>query len=141
MEHLALVRQFLGSAVGKPETELDFVPMIRRGFPLSAFTSLRNRTRFNEKTIFGSLRIARRTAARRKGQARLKPAESERLLRLARVLAAATDILGDEEKARGWLLAENRALGGKAPISFLDTGIGFQGVMDVLSRIEHGVYS
>jgi len=144
MENISLIQQFLGgpSIIGSPQTDLDFVPIIREGFPFSVFTSLRERAQLSEETVCGSLRIAKRTAARRKQQStRLKADESELLLRLARVLAAATEVLGSEDKARAWLVAENRALGGAAPIKLLDTGIGFQEVMDVVHRVEHGVYS
>jgi putative toxin-antitoxin system antitoxin component (TIGR02293 family) len=144
MENMILVGQYLGGirVIGSPESELDLVPIIRKGFPFSVFTSLRDRAKLSEETIWKSLGIAQRTAARRKEQGgRLKADESELLLRLARVLAAATDILGNADKARDWLLAENRALGSRTPITLLDTGIGFQEVMDVLKRIEHGVFS
>jgi putative toxin-antitoxin system antitoxin component (TIGR02293 family) len=144
MENISLVQQFLGGSkvLGAPESDLDFVPILRKGLPASAFAALRDRSQLSEETICDALGIARRTAARRKEQAaRLKADESELLLRLARVLAAATDVLGSEERARAWLVAENRALGGTAPIKLLDTGIGFQEVLDVLGRIEHGVHS
>lgn len=144
MENILLVQQYLGGikAIGSPETELDFVPIIRKGFPVSAFIALRDRAQLSEETICDALGIARRTAARRKERAgRLNSDESELLLRLARVLAAATDVLGDKEKARSWLLAENRALDGSTPLELLDTGIGFQEVMELLGRIEHGIYS
>lgn len=144
MEHIALVRQYLGGSkvIGSPETELDFVPIIRKGFPFSVFTSLRDRAQLSEERIWESLGVAKRTAARRKERAaRLKSEESELLYRLARVLAAATEILGSRDSARNWLITENRALGSAVPLELLDTGIGFQEVMDVLHRIEHGVYS
>jgi putative toxin-antitoxin system antitoxin component (TIGR02293 family) len=144
MENILDVRQFLGGAkvIGSPETELDFVPIIRKGFPVSVFKSLGDRAKLSEETICRSLRIAKRTAARRKQRGgRLKPAESELLLRLARVFAAAADVLGSQQRAREWLVSSNRALGNAAPIQILDTGIGFQQVIDVLKRIEFGVYS
>ncbi|MCR9293382.1 MAG: MbcA/ParS/Xre antitoxin family protein [bacterium] len=56
-------------------------------------------------------------------------------------MVTAADILGERDKAREWLLAENRALYGNRPIDLLDTAIGFEDVMDVLQRIEYGVYS
>ncbi len=144
MENILRVRDYLGGSVviGSPESELDFVPMIRQGFPVSVFASLRDRAKLSEDVICSSLRIAKRTAARRKKDAeRLKPVESELLLRLARVLASATEVLGTEDKGRQWLTTANRALAGAAPIDLLDTGLGFEEVMDVLTRIEHGVYS
>ncbi len=60
---------------------------------------------------------------------------------LGGALVEATEILGDRDKARDWLLTENHALGGVRPIALLDTSIGFEDVMDVLHRIEFGVYS
>ena len=144
MENITLVRRYLGGTkvIGSPETDLDFVTIIRKGFPFSVFTSLRDRAQLSEEAIWESLGIAKRTAARRKVRsARLKSDESELLLRLARVLAAATDVLGSEAKARDWLVVENRALGGAVPIKLLDTGIGFQEVLDTLKRIEYGVHS
>ena len=144
MKNMARVKNYLGGAknIGSPRTELDFVPIIRKGFPFSAFTSLRDRTQLSEEELCRSLRIAHRTLARRKQDAaRLKPAESELLLRLARVLAGAVETLGSEDKARAWLRCPNRALGGLMPIGLLDTGLGFEEVMGVLARVEYGVYS
>ena len=144
MENITRVRNYLGGTkvIGSPKTELDFVPIIRNGFPFSVFAALRDRVKLSEDVICGSLRIAKRTAARRKKEAdRLKPIESELLLRLARVVVAASETLGSDGKAREWLMSENRALGGAVPIRLLDTGLGFEEVMDVLTRVEHGVYS
>jgi putative toxin-antitoxin system antitoxin component (TIGR02293 family) len=81
-----------------------------------------------------------RTLARRKG-GRLELHEGERLLRLIRLVARATDVLGDSRKAARWLEAPNRALAGATPLSFLDTDIGTQAAEEVLARIEFGVFS
>jgi hypothetical protein len=66
MENIALVQQYLGGVkiVGSAETDLDFVPMIRQGFPVSVFTALRDRTQLSEEAICQALGIAKRTAAR-----------------------------------------------------------------------------
>jgi len=66
---------------------------------------------------------------------------SELIYRFSKVVVEATAILGDRDKAREWLLAENRALHGNRPIDLLDTAIGFEDVTDVLYRIEYGVYN
>lgn len=143
MENMALVRDILGVAeLGALKNEMDFIPIIRKGFKSSVLGSLRKRTSLSESVFLGSLGIAKRTAARRKHQSdRLKPVESELVLRFARVLAAATEILGSEEKANQWMLQPNRSIGNLAPIKAIDTGIGFHQVMATLRRIEFGVYS
>lgn len=87
------------------------------------------------------LAIPLRTLTRRKAERRLRPEESDRLVRLARILAQAVDVLGSTEKASQWLQRPNRALGGETPLSLLDTDLGSRQVEEVLGRIEHGVYS
>jgi putative toxin-antitoxin system antitoxin component (TIGR02293 family) len=77
----------------------------------------------------------------RKLTGRLSPEESERLYRLAKVLASAESVLGSKDKARHWLNSPNRALGEVAPLCLLETESGTDEVMNVLGRIEYGIYS
>jgi len=144
MENVKELTKFMGgtSVVGSPQSEFEFIKILRLGLPSKVIQCVVKSSAISEEVICKSLRIAKRTAARRKASAaRLKAAESELIFRFSRVLVTATDILGDRDKARQWLLSENRALNGERPIDLLDTGIGFEDVMDVLHRIEFGVYS
>jgi putative toxin-antitoxin system antitoxin component (TIGR02293 family) len=88
-----------------------------------------------------SLGVAARTLNRRKVEGRLDPRTSEKIVRLARVATRAEDVLGGVGEMRHWLRAPNRALGMVAPISMLDTDLGAEAVLDVLGRLEHGVFS
>jgi putative toxin-antitoxin system antitoxin component (TIGR02293 family) len=88
--------------------------------------------------------VGRRKAGEAKANAspdRLTPEQSDVVIRTARTLAKAIDVLGDREKAAHWLTTPNRALGGEIPISLLDTSAGAHEVETVLDRIEYGVYS
>ncbi len=60
--------------------------------------------------------------------------ESDRVFRLARVLAHAVEVFESVERARDWLETENRALDGQRPLAFLDTDVGAREVDDVLGR-------
>lgn len=71
----------------------------------------------------------------------LSPSHSDTLVRIATILARATQVLEDRGKAVHWLLSPNRALGGETPISFLDTSAGEHEIEALLGRIEYGVYS
>lgn len=83
-----------------------------------------------------------RTLQRRKAEKqKLDPVESEKVLRLARVADAATETLGAQSAAAEWLRVPNAALGGETPLSLLDTDIGATAVLDVLTRLEYGVFS
>lgn len=144
MESIGSLTKFMGgvSVVGSPQSESEFIEIIRRGLPAKVINSVVRSSAVSEEVLCKALRIAKRTAARRKANAeRLKASESELIFRFSRALVAATEVLGDKSKARNWLLSENAALGGGRPIDLLDTGIGFNEVMDVLRRIEFGVYS
>lgn len=46
-----------------------------------------------------------------------------------------------DRPAHRWLRKPNRALGGRTPLSLLDTAPGAELVSDVLVRIEHGSFS
>ena len=58
----------------------------------------------------------------------------------ARVRAKAVETLGSAEKADEWLVIPNRALGGRPPMAMLDTKEGAQEVVNVLGRIDWGVF-
>ncbi len=50
------------------------------------------------------------------------------------------EVFGDEEKAHHWLYSPNYALGDVRPIDLLHSREGVQQVLDILGRIEHGVF-
>jgi putative toxin-antitoxin system antitoxin component (TIGR02293 family) len=115
--------------------------VIRSGISYDSLEAVK--TRFDIKTdIFNLLlHIPPRTLARRKKSKRLDSEESDRLVRVARIGTLAEETLGTREKAAGWLLLANRALGGVTPLSRLDTDLGTREVEDLLIRITQGVYS
>ena len=144
MEYARELTTFMGGAsvVGEAKSEYEFIELIRTGFPAKVLKCVVRSSKLSEEVICSALRIATRTAKRRQATgSRLKASESELIYRFSRVLVTATEVLGGLDKGREWILTENRALGGARPIDHLDTGIGFDDVMELLGRIEHGVYS
>jgi putative toxin-antitoxin system antitoxin component (TIGR02293 family) len=128
--------------VGRPLTsELDWAEAIEEGLPTEALEAAMDRSGLSWTEI-GELVIPRRTFSHRKenGQA-LTPEESDRLVRLLRILTKARETFQSEEKAERWLGEENRALGGRAPLEALRTESGARLVENILGRIAHGVYS
>jgi putative toxin-antitoxin system antitoxin component (TIGR02293 family) len=125
-------------AVRTPE---ELKAWIREGLPFSSLETVMERFSLNRDEVSSALDLPPRTLARRKQERRLRPAESDRLFRLARLAAQAVEVLGSEDKASRWLHTPNRALGGEAPLTLLDTDLGARQVEDLLGRIEHGVYS
>lgn len=60
---------------------------------------------------------------------------------MASLRARAEDVFGDPELAWKWLNRSNRALAHKTPLELMDTDAGFQSVVTILGRLEHGIYS
>ena len=89
-----------------------------------------------------ALGIPGRTLHRRKADARLTPDESDRLVRLSRLYAAALDLFeGDAAGARQWLASPALALGGATPLRWSQTEPGAREVEALIGRLEHGVFS
>lgn len=121
---------------------LDFVTIIRKGLPSSSLESVSKRMDLSAIATVESLGLAKRTIARRLQEKKpLNSEETERLVRLARVLAQATEVLGSVEKARRWLQKPSRALGGEVPIKMLDTDVGATAVTQELGRVDYGVFA
>ena len=114
---------------------------LRAGLPHAALETLMTRFDLGRDEISRVLHLPLRTIARRKRERRLQADESDRLCRLARIASHTEDVLGSAAKAARWLRVPNRALGGVAPLSLLDTDLGSRQVEEVLGRIEHGVFS
>jgi putative toxin-antitoxin system antitoxin component (TIGR02293 family) len=90
------------------------------------------------KELADALDLSPRSLQRRRRSGRLARFESDRLYRLARIVALAQQSLGDRQSAARWLKRSNRALGGAAPISAMDTELGARQVENVLGRIAYG---
>lgn len=145
MEHVARITDLLGGpkALGaRPASEQDFVALLRRGLPVRSLQAVLRWLGLTDEEASASLGVPKRTLARRKAEgARLKSAESERVLRLARVATLAEEALGSLESAQKWLRTANTGLGGQVPLSLLDTDLGTETVVDELRRFEYGVFS
>ncbi|MEO8378637.1 MAG: antitoxin Xre-like helix-turn-helix domain-containing protein [Acidobacteriota bacterium] len=115
---------------------------IDKGFSWKTFERLVRNIGLPAETVADVLGIPRRTLARRKVEERLKPDESDRLLRLARVLGSAIDLFdGNREAATLWLTDVNVALGGVSPLQFARTEVGASEVENLVGQIQHGILS
>lgn len=124
------------------ETSSDLARATRAGLPVDSLDALAEELSVQRMAVAKLLGISERTLSRRvTSNGRLTAAESDRVVRLARVLALAKETLGGMEKASRWLQTSNRALEGDKPIDRLDTDTGVRSVEQVLGRIEYGLYS
>jgi putative toxin-antitoxin system antitoxin component (TIGR02293 family) len=61
--------------------------------------------------------------------------------RIVPVVAHAVAVFGDEHKASHWLSTPLLLLENRAPSELLSTDEGIQKVDDILTRIEHNIFS
>jgi putative toxin-antitoxin system antitoxin component (TIGR02293 family) len=120
----------------------DLVERVRAGLPASTVNLLADTLSMRRAQVAKRLNIPARTLSRRLAtKSRLTQDESDRTLRMARVVALANEVLGAEDKASRWMVAPNRALGGKRPFDQLDTELGVRSVEEILYAIAYGMYS
>jgi putative toxin-antitoxin system antitoxin component (TIGR02293 family) len=120
----------------------DLAEQVRSGLPASTVELLAGTLSLHRTQVAERLNIPSRTLSRRlKMKSRLTHDESDRALRMARVVALAKEILGTDAKAAHWMNNPNRALGGKRPFDQLDTEPGVRSVEQVLYAIAYGMYS
>jgi putative toxin-antitoxin system antitoxin component (TIGR02293 family) len=140
-----MTSQALAKTLGikSPKSPLDLIETIRQGLPKQALERLAKALRVKVLDLEHILPVSRRTLQRYEQQnVECLPKElSDHMLQVAKVYARAVEVFGDEERALEWLQAPIVALGGRIPISLLDTSTGVDLVLTELGRIEYGVFA
>ena len=69
----------------------------------------------------------------------LKPDESEKVARLARIIATAEEVWGNPEDARRFLTSPHAGLGGERPLDLAQSELGAQEVEEELWKLMYGL--
>jgi putative toxin-antitoxin system antitoxin component (TIGR02293 family) len=77
---------------------------------------------------------------RRSRHEKLSVEESDRVIRLIRVLSAAETVYGSRERALAWLRRPHPRLDGRNPLSLLRTDTGARIVEEFLIQIDEGMF-
>jgi len=77
---------------------------------------------------------------RRSRREKLTLDESDRVLRVIRVLSLAESVYGSRERALAWLRRPHPRIGGRAPLSLLNTDTGSRIVEELLVQIDEGMF-
>ena len=117
---------------------MGMVRLVRRGLPIGAVQFVLDTGRLTLAEL-DQIVLPRKTLANRRKLGTLTPEQSDRLVRVARVLAAAEETFGDRAKASTWLRRPTSSLAGERPLDLLDTDEGARAVETLLGRIGHGI--
>jgi putative toxin-antitoxin system antitoxin component (TIGR02293 family) len=118
------------------------VRRVEAGLSFRAFERLQAGLDLSARRLAELVDISPRTLARRREREHLDAAESDRLLRAARLFGAAIELFeGDDAAAREWLRTPQPGLGGAVPLELAHTEIGAREVERLVGRLEHGILS
>lgn len=95
---------------------------------------------FERSEIDGIVIPARTLQHRRSRREKLTIEESDRVLRITRVLSAAEATYGSRERALAWLRRPIPRLGNRSPLSLLKTDTGTRIVEETLIQIDEGMF-
>ena len=126
----------------QPKNADAWMTMIETGLPAAAAEALKDVVGLDDPSLAVTLGVSIRTLARARAvQGRLDSVVSDRLYRLARLVAIARVVLEHDDTAVYWLTHSQPGLGDRRPIDLARSEPGAREVENLLLRIEHGVYS
>lgn len=118
---------------------VDMVRISRAGVPVVAVQRLA-KTGLSSQDL--SWVIHRNTLRRREEkQQTLTPEESSRWLRVAKIQALATEVLGSEDKASKWLHKPRKVFDGMSAMEVMQTEAGGQLVEETLGQLDAGYFA
>jgi putative toxin-antitoxin system antitoxin component (TIGR02293 family) len=128
-----------GHALAGTESEsMQWVQRVRSGLSVDAVQTILDSGRLAPAEL-DQIVLPRKTLAHRRKLGTLTAEQSDRLLRVARLIATAEDTFGDQAKAAKWLRRPTSALSGERPLDLLDTDEGARAVETLLGQISHGI--
>jgi putative toxin-antitoxin system antitoxin component (TIGR02293 family) len=122
-----------------PQSEFDLAEIVEQGIPTDSIAHLRHSgLTFSEVS---AIVISPRTLKHRQARGeKLSNEETERAIRVGRVLAQAEQVFGSHDKGLLWLRTPDDRLNSRTPLSMLPTEAGGRLVESMLWQIDDGIY-
>jgi len=124
--------------VRPPATEAEVLRIVEGRLPPSVIKRLL--TLGLERPEIHDIVIPARTLQhRRSRREKLTLEESDRVLRVVRILSSAESVYGNRERALAWLRKPHARLEGRSPLSLVKTDTGSRIVEELLIQIDEGM--
>ena len=114
--------------------------MIESGLPLSVISALKE-TGLTSSEVSGIIISPRTLKSRKTRNEPLSLKESDRVVRVARIISQAEGVFASRHRALLWLRTPDDHLDGHTPLKMLVTGAGARHVESLLQQIDEGVYA
>jgi putative toxin-antitoxin system antitoxin component (TIGR02293 family) len=123
---------------GFSEAPVRWVAAVREGLSIDLVDDVLAEGRLTAAEL-DRLALPRKTLAHRRTLGQLTAEQSDRLVRILRIIETAEETFGDPAKAHAWLRRPTTALEDHAPLDLLDTDLGARRVDVLLTHIAHGI--
>lgn len=116
--------------------------LVRVGLPFHALENLVHAVGAPQQEVANAIGMPPTTLGRRRKSGCLTPVESDHVVRIARLLALARELMaGDSDAASDWLTTPHRLLGDETPLRLAATETGGREVEQLIGQLRHGVFS
>lgn len=136
-----IVEAFVHSPSGNFLSSSNLIQALKAGLDVRELNDLQHGLNLPMEKLAPMLGLSKATFHRRKAAGKLDVAESDRVIRYARLLGKAALVMESIENGRRWLSSSQVGLGGAVPLEYAETEVGAREVENLLGRIEYGVYS
>src|SRR5271157_765014 len=138
---MSVLHQQIGEWLGvrAPHTEQQVLELIERQLPTSSINRVLalGLTRSEVDSLVIPLRTLQHRRSRRE---KLTVEESDRVLRLLRLLSHAESVYGSRERALSWLRSPHPHLRDRTPLEMARTDIGSRIVEELLVQIDESIF-
>lgn len=132
----------VGATLGLPagvRTPADLDRAVQEGLPFRSVARVARRFAESHRARVFQIVAPRQTMQRRERQGRLRPEESERLERIARLSTLAERVWESEALAQRFLTTPHHLLDGQPPLDLAATDLGARRVEELLWGLEYGL--
>jgi putative toxin-antitoxin system antitoxin component (TIGR02293 family) len=138
---MASLHQQIGHWLGipVPRSDQQMLEIVEQRLPTSSIKRLLA-LGITRSEIDAVVIPARTLQHRRSRREKLTVEESDRVLRIARLLSLAEDVYGSGDRALAWLRRPHPRLHHRAPLDMAKTDIGSRIVEELLVQIDEGMF-
>jgi putative toxin-antitoxin system antitoxin component (TIGR02293 family) len=132
-----LLEQVLGITARSDD---EILQLIEKQLPLETL-NLMMRNGIAREEVYSLIVNPRTLKHRRSRRQPLSVEESERAVRVGRILATAQTVLGERDAALNWLRTPKKRFGGRTPMEMIATEVGARMVEEMLIQIDEGMFA
>jgi putative toxin-antitoxin system antitoxin component (TIGR02293 family) len=118
-------------------SDRDLARVVEERLPLHSIDSL-TQNGLSEDEVYNFILPRRTLSHRRSRKEFLTLEESDRAVRIARILSLAEEVFGDDAKAGRWLRKPKARFAGRMPLELLRTEAGGRLVEEMLLQLDYG---